>query len=142
MSVNVVNKDGTPVPIRRLMLHHIVFAAIGKPNPTCQSFVGFDSRPYPYQVPAEPFYGAGEERNQLVLPSGYGYPIGQKEYWAMVWMFMNHRGVTDHAFIRWTVTWQDPGANLTPVKPYWLDVRNCLADPIFSVPGGRSKAST
>src|SRR5205085_3855587 len=85
MSVNVVGPDGKPVPIQRLMLHHIVFAALGKSDPTCQSSIGFDSRPYPYPVPAEPFYGAGEERNQLVLPSGYGYPIGKNDYWGMVW---------------------------------------------------------
>jgi plastocyanin len=142
MRVNVVDADGTPVPIRRLMLHHIVFAAVGKPNPTCNSFVGFDSRPYPYGNLAEPFYGAGEERNVLVLPSGYGYPIGHNDTWAVVWMLMNHRGVSDRAFIRWTVTYEPASANLTPVKPYWLDVRNCRADPIFNVPGGGKKGST
>src|SRR5207253_512924 len=36
MSVNVVDKSGATVPIRRLMLHHIVFAAVGRPDTTCQ----------------------------------------------------------------------------------------------------------
>jgi hypothetical protein len=31
---------------------------------------------------------------------------------------------------------------LTAVKPYWFDVRNCRADPIFSVPGNGKMFST
>jgi plastocyanin len=148
MSVNVVNKDGSAVPIQRLMLHHIVFFAIGQQNPICSSFTGYDSRPFPYANYSTPIYGAGEERNILVLPKGYGVPItkaadpnGLLGKWAMVWMLMNHRGVSDHALIRYTVTWDD-NPDLTPVKGYWLDVRNCQADPIFNVPGGRAKGST
>ena len=148
MSVNVVNPDGTAVPIQRLMLHHIVFFAIGQQNPTCSSFTGFDSRPMSIGNYATPLYGAGEERNVLALPRGYGLPISKVadensllNKWGMVWMLMNHRGVSDHALIRYTVTWDD-NPNLTPVKGYWLDVRNCLADPIFNVPGGRRKGST
>src|SRR4051812_35704146 len=38
MSVNVVNPDGSPVPIQRLMLHHIVFFGIGQQNPKCSAF--------------------------------------------------------------------------------------------------------
>jgi len=57
-------------------------------------------------------------------------------------MLMNHRGVSDHAFIRYTVTWSDASDNLTGVHPYWLDVRNCHADPVFDVPGGGKKGST
>jgi plastocyanin len=152
MSVNVVNADGTSVPIQRLMLHHIVFFAIGQPNPTCSSFTGYDSRPMTSLGNyATPIYGAGEERNVLVLPKGYGVPISKvvgedamsklRRQWGMVWMLMNHRGVSDHALIRYTVTWDD-NPDLTPVKGYWLDVRNCQADPIFNVPGGGAKDST
>ncbi|MEA2368414.1 MAG: hypothetical protein QOH38_1132 [Thermoleophilaceae bacterium] len=141
MSVNVVDANDRAVPIKRLMLHHIVFVSLNRPNPMCQSFTGFDSRSYPYSN-AELFYGAGEERNRLVLPNGYGYPIKKSDkYWGMVWMLMNHRGAADHAFIRYTVTWDD-ATDLTPVHPYWLDVRNCRADPVFDVPGGGKKGST
>ncbi len=144
MSVNVVDKSGKPVPIRRLMLHHIVFAEIGRPNLTCQNkpFYGYDSRPTDFSNISQPFYGAGEERNVLTLPKGYGYPIHATDHWAMVWMLMNHRGVSDQAFIRYTVTWEDASSALTPVKPYWLDERDCRADPIFNVPGTGGKHST
>jgi plastocyanin len=143
MSVNVVNADGSPVPIRRLMLHHIVFAAPSV-NRTCNTFTGFDNRTINSNY-GEVFYGAGEERNILVLPKGYGYPISKVSNpllakWGMVWMFMNHRGVSDHAFIRYTVHWDD-SKNLKPVHPYWLDVRNCHADPVYDVPGNGAKGS-
>ena len=142
MTANVVDAKGNQVPIRRLMLHHIVFAAIGTKNPMCSTVLGYDSRPYPANASAEPIFGNGEERNALALPKGYGYKITKDGYpWAMVWMLMNHRGVTDHAFIRYTVTWDD-ATDLTPVHPYWLDVRNCRADPVFDVPGGGKKGST
>ena len=51
METDIVDAaTGDPVPISRLMLHHIVFASIGKPDSTChgQGFLGFDSRPDPY----------------------------------------------------------------------------------------------
>lgn len=144
MSVNVVDKSGAPVPIRRLMLHHIVFAEVGRPDLTCQNkpFIGYDSRPTGFSRFAQPFYGAGEERNVLTLPKGYGYPIHAADHWAMVWMLMNHRPVSDNAYIRYTVTWEDASSGLTPVKPYWLDERDCRADPIYNVPGTGAKHST
>jgi hypothetical protein len=55
-------------------------------------------------------------------------------------MFMNHRNQVDKAWIRYHLTWETTPQ--TEVKPYWLDVRNCLADPVFSVPGGRRRGST
>jgi plastocyanin len=58
----------------------------------------------------------------------------------MVWMLMNHRGVSDSAYIHYEVTWTDD-EDLTPVHMYWLDVRNCSADPIYDVPGGGKKGS-
>jgi plastocyanin len=140
MRANIVNADGSPVPIQRLMLHHIVFADLGKSNPQCPQFTGFDAA---LKLPglARPFYGAGEERNVLRLPPGYGLPLKKKDIWLNIWMLMNHRKQTDRAFIEWKVTY-DTNPNLTPVHPYWLDVKNCNADPIFNVPGGGKPGST
>jgi len=89
MSVDVVDADGTPVPINRLMLHHIVFSALGRQSATCSQFTAFDSKT---RLPglAEQFYGAGEERNKLALPPCYGYPLGKNDQWVMTWMLMNH----------------------------------------------------
>ena len=58
----------------------------------------------------------------------------------MTYMLMNHRPVPDNALIQYKVTVEtDP---LTPVQPYWLDVNDCRADPIYNVPGIKGKGST
>jgi plastocyanin len=139
MSTNVVNADGSPVPIQRLMLHHIVFSKLGEQNPLCAQYTGFDAK---QKLPglATPLYGAGEERNILAFPPGYGLKLGASDTWLMTWMLMNHRKVKDHAFIEWKVTYTtDP---LQDVHLYWLDVVNCHADPVFNVPGGGKPGST
>jgi len=143
MEVDVVDPDGQQVPISRLMLHHIVFANLGdrigaKTDGTCNRFTAFD---FKSEIPAlgERFYAAGEERAKLKLPDGYGYPMKGADQWAMTLMVMNHRAVRDSAFVQYKVTYDT--AARTPVTPYWLDVRNCLADPVYDVPGGGKRGS-
>lgn len=144
MEVDIVDADGSKVPISRLMLHHIVFSNFGpefgdKRDGTCNTFTALDSRT---ELPgiAERFYAAGEERAKLRLPQGYGYPIKADDRWGMTWMLMNHRNRSDRAYIQYKVTTDT--APKTPVTPYWLDVRNCLTDPVFDVPGGAKRGST
>jgi hypothetical protein len=145
MKVDVVDADGTPVPIQRLMLHHIVFLNAGpafgaKRDRTCGSFRMLDSRS---EVPAlaERFYAAGEERLEMVLPPGYGYRSAAADQWLMTYMLMNHRAKADTAYIQYTVT-TDDSPSLTPVDPYWLDVRDCWSDPVYDVPGGGEPGAT
>jgi plastocyanin len=146
MSVDVVDGDGTQVPINRLMLHHIVFLNLGssfgeKRDATCgDSFTGWDSRSLLPNA-AERFYAAGEERAKLALPPGHGYPIAKDDSWLMTYMLMNHRGKVDQAYIQYEVT-VDSAPGLAPVKPFWLDVENCQSDPVYDVPGGRARGAT
>ena len=49
-------------------------------------------------------------------------------------MVMNHRGVTDNAFVQYTMT-VDTSGTATPVKPYWMDINDCHVDPFYNVPG-------
>jgi plastocyanin len=138
-SIDVVDGDGKQVPISRLMLHHIVFARLGVAHPGCTTLTDFDSKT---KLPAagEPFAAAGEERQVMALPPGYGYRVTENDTWYMVWMLMNHRGAKDAAFIRYTVTWEDE-AELKPVRPLWMDAVNCRADPVYDVPGGGKPGS-
>jgi plastocyanin len=140
MEVDIVDADGTPVPIQRLMLHHIVFLDLARKDNTCSNFLGFDNRTV-YNSTGERFYAAGEERAQLNLPPGYGYKIGPNDPWGMVYMLMNHRSVPDSAFIQYKVTINDD-PNTIPVKPYWLDVANCQQDPVYTVPGTGKPGAT
>jgi hypothetical protein len=140
METDVIEADGTPIPIRRLMLHHIVFANLGKPDGTCGQFTMWDSMT---KIPAaaERFYGAGEERAKLALPDGYGYPIKKNDNWLVTYMFMNHRAKVDSAYIGYRVT-VDTRPDVTPVEPYWLDVENCKVDPVYDVAGGKRRGSS
>ena len=105
MSVDVVDvKTGKPVPIRRIMLHHIVFLNFGAPGAR--------------RVDA--FYGDGEERAKMILPKGYGYPIHPNEQWGWVWMLMNHQSVLDQVRIRYKMT-VVTGEKLKPVIPLNFD---------------------
>jgi Stress up-regulated Nod 19 len=143
MEVDVVDENGTPIPIQRLMLHHIVFANLSRPDETCQSITGFDGTLNP-GLARERFFAAGEERARMTLPPGYGYRLDDSDFWGLLYMFMNHRAQTDTAYIRYTtttVTGSD-AAQIKRVDPYWLDVRNCHADPIYNVPGNKGPGST
>lgn len=141
MSVDVVDANGKQVPISRLMLHHIVFSKLGVKDGTCDEFTLLDNKSKVSAGGFERFYGAGEERAVLGLPPGYGYPIKSADRWIMTWMLMNHRRTQDTAYIEYKVTYTT-GEELTPVKPYWLDVENCKADPVYDVPGGGAPGST
>ena len=134
MEVDIVDDQGDPIPISRLMLHHIVFLNVGEHDRTCDSFRDFGNREGYAGLDPERFYAAGEERAKLFLPGGYGYRIEPDDAWAMTYMVMNHRKEVDTARIQWKVT-VDDDPTVKDVHPYWLDARNCRADPIYNVPG-------
>jgi plastocyanin len=144
MEVDVVDTNGAQMPISRLMLHHIVFLNLGaqvgaKQDGTCSTITSFNTRTA-FPAYAERFYAAGEERAKMRLPDGYGYPTKAADKWAMTAMLMNHRGKTDTAYIQYSVTYDtEPKKEVTP---YWLDVRNCQADPVYDVPGGKRPGAT
>ncbi|ADB49542.1 cupredoxin domain-containing protein [Conexibacter woesei] len=139
MRVNVVDRAGRPLPISRVMLHHIVFlnagnAARPRRDKTCGTFTMWNSRDT-LPALAERFYAAGEERAEMHLPPGYGYPVERDDTWLLTWMLMNHRQLPDEAYIQYEMT-VATGVQLQEVTPYWLDVVNCMTDPIYNVPGG------
>jgi plastocyanin len=128
MSADVVDvKTGKPVPIDRIMLHHILFLNLG--NGSKPASVG------------NSFYGDGEERAKLDLPAGYGYPVAADDRWAMVWMLMNHRLEADSVLIRYRITW-DTDPSLTPVVPVGFDASHLRQGLVYDVPGGGRPGST
>ncbi|HKG35000.1 MAG TPA: plastocyanin/azurin family copper-binding protein [Solirubrobacterales bacterium] len=141
METDIVDDvTGEPVPISRLMLHHIVFINLNRQDSTCggQGYLGFDGRKGFGNFAPQRFYAAGEERAKMSMPPGYGYPTNQSDNWGVVAMVMNHRSTLDHALIHYEVTVDS--TPLTSVKPYWFDVRDCRADPIYNVPSIAQKA--
>jgi plastocyanin len=139
ISGDVVDENGVSVPIQSVMLHHIVLAKLGTPDTTCSSFTGYDGTKSTF--PTQRFYAEGEERTVMTMPPGYGYPNRGSDRWGLVFMLMNHKAQTRTVYVQLTVHYVT-GEQLTPVTPYWLDVVNCRADPIFNVPGTGGLFST
>jgi plastocyanin len=135
MGATVVDKRGRPLPVRRVMLHHVLFKNIGR-------FRG-DRREPLCGHRGESFYGTGEEDQALRLPRGYGYRIRMRDRWRIAWMLMNHTGRPETAYIRYRVV-VETRRRLRPVTPYWVRVTRCrfTQDPIFNIPGGGPPGST
>ena len=125
---------GHPIPIRRLMLHHVLFKNLGARNGDRHDGACPD-------IPRERFYGTGEEHQALALPTGYGVPIRRSDRWQISWMLMNHRQQSDRGYIYYRVT-VDTQRKLTPVKAFWLDVTGCRGPVQYSVRGGGAPGST
>ncbi len=132
MTVEVVDLAGRVQTMDDVMLHHAVFVKALVPDYTCGRFYDYDRRPSP--LPAERFFGAGEEHMELRLPDGYGYANRGTDIWGLVYMLMNHRETASTVQVQYRVQYVT-GEPRTPVRPVWLDVVNCYADPIFTVPG-------
>ena len=107
---------------------------------TCNVFTSLNSS---LKVPAlaDRFYASGEERNTLSLPDGYGYQVKGDDDWVLLWMLMNHHAVSDQVYIEYKITYETE-RQLTPAYMVWLDIENCLQDPVFDVPGGGGVGST
>jgi plastocyanin len=132
MSARVVDRAGKPIPVSRVMLHHVVFHNFGRRR---------GQFPSTCNPRGEPFFGTGEENQVMELPPGYGYRIRKEDKWTSTWMLMNHQPRLDVGLIEYTMTIDD-SPKLIPVRPFWLRTIGCKADPIFNVPGGGARGST
>jgi plastocyanin len=133
MSTRVVDGRGHRVPLRRVMLHHVVFVNHGRPGgpartSTCPGRAG------------EPFFGTGEENQRLVLPRGYGYRVGARDRWRMITMLMSHRLEYTRVWVEYRVT-METSRRLTPVRPLWLRANGCNPLSSYDVPGGGAPGS-
>jgi len=120
------------VPIQRLMLHHIVFSVVGKQNPACQTFTGFDPKT---KFPASrelhgPARSATCSRCRPATATGWARTTTGDDVDA------DEPPTAGRQRVHRVEGTYDTNPNLTAVHPYWLDIQNCRADPIFNVPGG------
>lgn len=128
MHARVVDAEGRQIPVKRIMLHHVLFL-----NPAVK-----DETYCPGN--SERFYGTGEENQWLRLPPGYGYEVKRDHTWKMNYMLMNHKLRGGQAWIEYTMTIDD-SPSIVPVRPIWMGAVPCLRDPIFNVPGGGAPGS-
>ena len=124
MNATLHYANGRRVSIRKVMLHHIVFLNDGSPNNepggSCKGRKG------------EPFYGTGEEREQLLLPTGYGYRVRTHDRWRMQTMLMSHSFQARTVYVQYTFTFTKK--RMTPVVPFWIRANGCkTTQPSYSV---------
>jgi plastocyanin len=134
MSARVVDANGRRVPLRRVMLHHVVFVNRGRRGgpPKTSSCAG---------RPGEPFFGTGEENQKLLLPQGYGYRVHARDRWRMIAMLMSHRLKHIRVWLEYRVT-IETSKRLAPVRPLWLRASGCSPLSSYDVPGGGAPGST
>jgi plastocyanin len=135
MRARVVDKRGRRIPVRRLMLHHVLYKNLGRFKD--------DRSPGICGETKQSFFGTGEENQALKLPEGYGYRIHRRDHWHISWMLMNHRNRRANAYIQYTAKIETK-RKLRAVTPYWVRVTGCgnAVDPIYNVPGGAARGST
>jgi plastocyanin len=134
MDAHVVDQNDQLVPQSQVMLHHLVFFNNGRTG--ARRYDGTCTK----HGAGERFYGTSEELRAMTLPGGYGYPFDRRDRWTSSWMLMNHTHADRKVFIQYRMTVDD--AKLTPVKPYWVSIIPCGADPQYSVRGGMSDGAT
>ncbi len=128
----LVFEDGRPIPHHRVHLHHAVWGNLAEQDMTCTTL-------------PERFFATGKERTAVELPPGHGYywsnepPIIAPQYppyWFVVTeLDGGHPGETVEAYVQLDIGFVEaPEGSMTNVEPVWLDVRNCLSDPVFDVP--------
>ena len=129
MHARVVDRRGRKMPVRQVMLHHIVYKNASRRAAECGG--------------SESFYGTGEENETLRFPPGYGYRVRRRDRWLTGWMLMNHQKRRRTAYIEYTA-WVETSRRLRSVTPHWLRATGCegARDPIFTVPGGGAPGST
>ena len=125
MDAALVDRRGHAVRINKVMLHHVVFIDSGRRYNACRGRKG------------TPFFGTGEENEQLVLPPGYGYRTHRGDDWRMVAMFMSHQLQAKTVYLRYrvTVVTGPPARRMTDVLPMWLRADGCKVEPAYDVNG-------
>ncbi len=134
----LVDADGQQVHHHAVHLHHAVWLNPHQDDLTCDTYE--DTAPN-----FERFFATGSERTEVVVPDGYGYhwvsPAPQARTdvpdWVLVAMLDGMAGHAE-AFIQLDLGYvaEVDADGIVPVRPVWLDVRNCSAHPVFTVEAG------
>lgn len=82
-----------------------------------------------------PTFAAGEEKTTMTAPQGYGFHHDPTQPWLMNHMVHNLRPDPASVLITYEIDFvpdtEAAAADITPVKPLWLDVAGLRAYPVF-----------
>jgi hypothetical protein len=129
MVPNLVFTNGATANMQDgLLLHHFVIF-----NPAQQG-IGCPI--------SEPFFGAGNERTHLHLPSPYGYH-NTSLTWNMIVHLVNKNPVPQTVNIEVVYRWR-PVAETEPARPAWLDIDSICngGNSEYTIPTGYSDTHT
>ncbi len=89
------------------------------------------------------FFASGEEKTQMILPAGYGYPYKAKDIWVINYMLHNLLSTPDSVSIVYDLDFipaDSPAAkNIKTARPIWNDVESGKLYPVFDVIKGSGK---
>jgi hypothetical protein len=127
MVPDLVFSDGTTANMQQgLLLHHFVFF-----NSSAQTLACSNSFP-------EPFWGSGNERTPLHLPSPYGYGTTGTS-WSMLTHLVNLNTQSKTVYVQ-VIYRTRPLSETEPTRPVWLDIDNICSggDSEYTIPTGYS----
>lgn len=132
MRPDLERADGTPPPVDVIHLHHGVWVNLSgndSTSPGGGSVFG-----------GERFFAVAEEKTEMKLPPGYGYPVRADDRWLINPMIHNLTTSPDQVWVTYEVDWvpadSDLGRRLKPVRPVWMDVENGSPYPVFDTHRG------
>ena len=125
MSANLFYMDGEIPRVDIVHLHHGVWTSL--------------NRPYGNNLP---FFGAGEEKTTIQLPTGYGLKVLASDQWAMAHMLHNLTRQPRKVYVVWDLDYI-PAASaeqqgIRQAVPLWLDIMSGERPiyPVFNVQKG------
>ncbi|MEA2124206.1 MAG: hypothetical protein QOI80_988 [Solirubrobacteraceae bacterium] len=88
-----------------------------------------------------PTFAAGEEKTVALMPQGYGYHTDPSSAWLMNHMIHNLTPDPTSVYITYDIDFvpdsEPAAADITPVKPLWMDVAGISPYPVFDAQRGR-----
>jgi len=132
MDARLVYANGRQVPIQSVMLHHLVFINAGHKR--------YSKRTSCPGRSGEPFWGTGEEHQELILPKGMGYHVRAGDRWWMQVMLMSHSVPTRKVYVEYKFRFVT-GRKMQRVRPFWLRANGCNPQPSYTVFGGGAPGS-
>jgi hypothetical protein len=119
---NLVRANGTVPPVDEIHLHHGVWV-----NASASDSI--DS------TQSSKIFASGEEKTEFKLPPGYGYPVKGSDVWLMNYMVHDLTPTPDAVYITYDIDYVPAntplGRSLKAAYPFWMDVRNGEAYPVF-----------
>jgi hypothetical protein len=127
MVPDLVFADGTTANMQQgILLHHFVFF-----NPANQALACSNAM-------SEPFWGSGNERTPLHLPSPYGYGVNNSNV-SMLTHLVNLNTQAKTVYVQ-VIYRTRPNSETEPTRPVWLDIDSFCngGDSEYTIPTGYS----